>query len=105
MCIRDSSQRDLAQRMEMLQFKAEEIRALAPQPDEEEALRVERVRLANAEQLGRHAAEALSLIHILAQGLVTVRPLAGGEQTRFPLADLIPWLQEQTADGRPPTAA
>ena len=41
----------------------------------------------------------------LAQGLVTVRPLAGGEQTRFPLADLIPWLQEQTADGRPPTAA
>ncbi len=29
----------------------------------------------------------------LAEGLVTVRPLAGGEQTRVPLADLVPWLQ------------
>ncbi len=56
------SQRDLAQRMEMLQFKAEDIRAAALQPDEEETLRVERLRLANAEQLGRHAAEAVALL-------------------------------------------
>ena len=56
------SQRDLAQRMEMLQFKIEEIRAAAPQPDEEETLRVERLRLANAEQLGRYAAEAVALL-------------------------------------------
>ena len=39
------SQRDLTQRIEMLQFKIEDIRAAAPQPDEEETLRVERVRL------------------------------------------------------------
>ena len=56
------SQRDLTQRIEMLQFKIEDIRAAAPQPDEEETLRVERVRLANAEQLGRHAAEAVALL-------------------------------------------
>ncbi len=29
----------------------------------------------------------------LAEGLVTARPLAGGEQTRLPLADLVSWLQ------------
>ena len=29
----------------------------------------------------------------LAQGQVTVRPLGGGEQTRVPLAELVPWLQ------------
>ena len=56
------SQRDLTQRIEMLQFKIEDIRAAAPQPDEEETLRIERVRLANAEQLGRHAAEAVALL-------------------------------------------
>jgi DNA repair protein RecN (Recombination protein N) len=56
------SQRDMAQRMEMLQFKAGEIGEAALQPDEEEALRIERVRLANAEQLGRFAGEAIALL-------------------------------------------
>ena len=71
------SQRDLTQRMEMLQFKAEEIRALAPQPDEEEALRVERVRLANAEQLGRHAAEAVALLTTIDDDRPAVLDLLG----------------------------
>lgn len=56
------SQRDLAQRMEMLQFKAQEIAAAGLKPDDEESLRVERVRLANAEQLGRFAGEAIALL-------------------------------------------
>lgn len=54
--------RDIAQRIEMLQFKAQEIAAAALQPDEEETLRIERVRLANAEQLGRFAGEAIALL-------------------------------------------
>ena len=49
------SQKDLAQRIEMLQFKVQDIGDAALKPDEEETLRVERVRLANAEQLGRFA--------------------------------------------------
>jgi DNA repair protein RecN (Recombination protein N) len=56
------SQRDLVQRMEMLQFKAQELAEAALQPDEEEMLRIERVRLANAEQLGRFANEAIALL-------------------------------------------
>jgi DNA repair protein RecN (Recombination protein N) len=56
------SQRDLAQRLELLRFKVQEITDAALQPDEEESLRVERVRLANAEQLGRFAAEAIALL-------------------------------------------
>jgi DNA repair protein RecN (Recombination protein N) len=56
------SQRDMIQRMEMLQFKSQEITAAGLQPDEEETLRVERNRLANAEQLGRFAGEAVALL-------------------------------------------
>lgn len=56
------SQRDLAQRVAILQFKAQEIVAAGLKPDDEESLRVERVRLANAEQLGRFAGEAIALL-------------------------------------------
>ena len=56
------SRRDMAQRLEMLRFKADEISAAALRPDEEETLRIERVRLANAEQLGRFAGEAIALL-------------------------------------------
>lgn len=56
------SRRDMAQRLEMLRFKVEEITAAALRPDEEDTLRIERVRLANAEQLGRFAGEAVDLL-------------------------------------------
>ena len=56
------SGRDMAQRTEMLQFKSEEIGAAGLRPDDEETLRVERLRLANAEQLGRHTGEAIALL-------------------------------------------
>src|SRR5690606_2932974 len=54
--------RTIAQRIELLEFKLQEINALALQPDEEEELRAERTRLANAEQLAHHAAEATALM-------------------------------------------
>lgn len=56
------SKEQIVQRIELLQYKVQEIDAAALQPDEEESLRTERVRLANAEQLGRFAAEAVALL-------------------------------------------
>lgn len=56
------SRRDMTQRLEMLRFKVDEISAAGLRPDEEETLRIERVRLANAEQLGRFAGEAIALL-------------------------------------------
>lgn len=55
-------ERALAQRMDMLQFQINEIEAAHLQPEEEEELRTERERLANAEHLTRAAAEALALL-------------------------------------------
>lgn len=48
----------LAQRVDQLTFQVEEIDAAALKPGEEEALNVERNRLANAEQLHQYASEA-----------------------------------------------
>jgi DNA repair protein RecN (Recombination protein N) len=53
---------DLAQRIELLGYKAEEIAAAGLRPGEEEELRTERTRLANAEQLGRLAREAVAVL-------------------------------------------
>ncbi len=55
-------ERTLAQRMDMLQFQINEIEAAHLQPEEEEDLRTERERLANAEHLTRAAAEAVALL-------------------------------------------
>ncbi len=55
-------ERLLAQRMDMLQFQIDEIEAAYLQPGEEEELRTERERLANAEHLTRAAAEAIALL-------------------------------------------
>ncbi|MFQ5400023.1 MAG: DNA repair protein RecN [Anaerolineae bacterium] len=55
-------ERTRAQRMDMLQFQIQEISAAGLQPGEEEELRAERTRLANAEQLMRAAAEATALM-------------------------------------------
>ncbi len=71
------SQRDLTQRMEMLQYKVDEIATAALRPEEEEELRVERVRLANAEQLGRHAAEAVALLTTVDEDRPAVVDLLG----------------------------
>jgi DNA repair protein RecN (Recombination protein N) len=56
------SEKDAARRTEMLTFQIQEIEAAKLQPDEEEELRQERTRLANAESLASHVQTALSLI-------------------------------------------
>ncbi|RMH00469.1 MAG: DNA repair protein RecN [Chloroflexi bacterium] len=56
------NERALAQRMDMLRFQIEEIDAARLEPGEEETLREERTRLANAEQLTRLAAEVVGLL-------------------------------------------
>lgn len=69
--------RDIAQRIEMLRFKADEIAVAGLQPGEEENLKVERVRLANAEQLGRHASEAIALLTVVDDDRPSVVGLLG----------------------------
>jgi DNA repair protein RecN (Recombination protein N) len=56
------AQADSDRRLEMLTFQVEEIEAARLKPDEEEALRQERDRLANAESLAQNAQEALALL-------------------------------------------
>jgi DNA repair protein RecN (Recombination protein N) len=54
--------RDAARRQDMLAFQIQEIQAAGLQPDEEEELRIERTRLANAEKLMAYANEMLRLL-------------------------------------------
>jgi DNA repair protein RecN (Recombination protein N) len=54
--------RERARRQERLAFEIEEIRAAAIQPEEEDALRRERNRLANAEQIAGLAAQAYEVL-------------------------------------------
>ena len=56
-------ERQIAQRIDMLQFQVQEIDAARLEPGEEDDLRAERTRLANVEQLMRHASEALALLN------------------------------------------
>ena len=53
------SEQELAHRADLLQFQVSEIEAAALQPDEEEDLLAERLRLANAEQLAELSGEVL----------------------------------------------
>ncbi|MFW6097662.1 MAG: DNA repair protein RecN [Chloroflexota bacterium] len=54
--------RNIAQRIDMLEFQVEEIDAARLEVDEEEELRAERTRLGNVEQLMESATEALALL-------------------------------------------
>ena len=56
------AQADSDRRLEMLTFQVEEIEDARLKPDEEEPLRQERDRLANAESLAENAQEALALL-------------------------------------------
>ena len=56
------SERDAAQRVDMLTFQIQEIEAARLKPGEEEELRQERTRLANAESLAKYSQHALMLI-------------------------------------------
>lgn len=54
--------RNIAQRIDMLEFQVEEIDAARLEVDEEDQLRAERARLGNVEQLMESATEALALL-------------------------------------------
>jgi len=56
------SERDAARRTEMLTFQIQEIEAAKLKPGDEEELRQERTRLANAESLAKHSQNAIILI-------------------------------------------
>ncbi|MCP5095436.1 MAG: DNA repair protein RecN [Chloroflexi bacterium] len=58
----NQNERIRAQRIDMLQFQIQEIGAAKLQVNEESDLREERTRLANSEQLMRHATEAVTLM-------------------------------------------
>ena len=55
-------QKDAKSRIELLTYQSEEIGAANPKPGEDEELKSERDRLANAEALATHAQEALAVI-------------------------------------------
>ena len=55
-------ERDAARRAEMLTYQIQEIEASKLKPGDEEELRQDRTRLANAESLAKHAQDALMLI-------------------------------------------
>jgi len=57
-----AAQADAARRTEMLTFQADEIEAARLKKGEDEELRKERDRLANAESLAQHAQEALTIL-------------------------------------------
>jgi DNA repair protein RecN (Recombination protein N) len=57
-----NAQKDADRRLEMLTFQAEEIEAARPKPGEDEELKQERDRLANAEKLATLAQEALAVL-------------------------------------------
>ncbi len=65
-------QKDAQSRVELLSYQAEEIEAVNPQPEEDEILKEERDRLANAEALASHAQETLALID---EGNVEAQPV------------------------------
>ncbi|MCA9969362.1 MAG: DNA repair protein RecN [Anaerolineales bacterium] len=70
-------ERLLAQRIDMLQFQISEIDAARLTPEEEDELRIERERLANAEHLNRAATEAVALLTGLEDEGQTVVDLLG----------------------------
>ncbi len=55
-------QRDAEQRVDLLTYQAEEIETVNPKPGEDDELKEERDRLANAEALASHVQEALAVL-------------------------------------------
>ncbi|HRQ40837.1 MAG TPA: DNA repair protein RecN [Chloroflexota bacterium] len=71
------NEKALAQRADMLQYQIEEIGAAKLTPGEEDELRAERTRLANAEQLMRAATEAVALLTGMDDEMRSVADLLG----------------------------
>jgi DNA repair protein RecN (Recombination protein N) len=92
------AQADADRRVEMLTFQAEEIEAARLKADEEEDLRKERDRLANAEALAQYAQQALGVLDEGSQDTPAASDLVG--QAAQALAGLakIDKAQEELAD-------
>jgi DNA repair protein RecN (Recombination protein N) len=75
------SERDRAQRLDLLRFQVREIEALDPRPGEEETLGHQRRRLANAERLHELAGSALARLAGETRGGQSVAELLGEVQT------------------------
>jgi DNA repair protein RecN (Recombination protein N) len=83
-------QRELARRLDLLNFQVEEISAAALTPGEDEALESERRRLANAEQLKRLAESARAYLDQSGDeqlGVVDLLSDAGGKLARLAAID------------------
>ncbi len=89
---------DAEKRQELLTFQVNEIADAALQPGEEETLKEERTRLANAEKLAVHAntaisalegadAESLSATDLIGQALQALESLAKVDETRTELSE------------------
>lgn len=71
------NERQIAQRVDILKFRVEEISAARLKDGEEEELKEERTRLANAEQLMRSATEAITLLTGMDDDSVAVADMLG----------------------------
>lgn len=103
------AQADAERRMEMLTFQAQEIEAAKLRPGEDEELKKERDRLANAEALAQHAQDALSVLDegspeapsasdLVGQAARALASLARIDSTQADLADQASVLEDSLAD-------
>jgi DNA repair protein RecN (Recombination protein N) len=103
------AQRDAERRIEMLTFQADEIQAAKLKPGEDESLRVERDRLANAEALASLAQQALTVLDegtpespaatdLLGQAAQSLTKLAQIDSAQAALADQSAALEENLAE-------
>jgi len=104
-----TAQADAARRVEMLTFQAEEIEAAKLKKGEDEELRKERDRLANAESLAQHAQEALAILDestpdtsaasdLLGQAAQALSALAKTDPSKNDLAERADLLLENLTD-------
>lgn len=83
-------ERELARRMDLLAYQVEEIRAAGLRPEEEDELREERQRVANAEALAQAAGEAYRLLYEGEDGPALVDAMARVQEALGTLARLDP---------------
>ena len=97
---------ETARRIDMLTYQLEEIRAVNPTPDEEQAIREERTRLANSERLAELAEEAYALLlaggadhpaatDLLQQAAIVMRRLADIDPTQ---AEQFQWAERLSVE-------
>jgi DNA repair protein RecN (Recombination protein N) len=104
-----AAQADATRRTEMLTFQAEEIEAARLKKGEDEELRKERDRLANAESLAQHAQEALTILDestpdasaasdLLGQAAQSLSALAKTDPSKADLSERADLLLENLTD-------